>query len=74
VIKQVRDWLNANRGEQAVLPGSAAIAADHAAYLTIAPDIIRALRLDAHDTLPHRDYLHVVEQALPRIARARSSA
>lgn len=73
VIKHVRDWLNANRGDSPVLPGSAAIAADHAAYLTVAPGIIAALRLDPHDALPHRDYLHVVEQALPRLEVARSA-
>lgn len=73
IIKHVRDWLNANRGERPVLPGSAAISVDHEAYLQIAPDIINALRLDPHDTLPHRDYLHVVEQALPALESARSS-
>jgi hypothetical protein len=71
VIKHVRDWLNANRREGApVLPGAAAITADHAAYLKIAPDIIAELRLDPHDDLPHRDYLYVVEQALPLIEAA----
>jgi hypothetical protein len=72
LIKCVRDWLNAHRGDQPILPGAVAIAEDHAAYLSIAPDIIKALRLDAHDQLPHRDYLDVVEQALPLIERARS--
>ena len=71
VIKHVRDWLNANRMDSPVLPGSTAIAADYGTYLGIAPSIIRALRLDPHETLPHRDYLHVVEQALPQIERAR---
>ena len=74
VIKHVRDWLNAHRGEQRILPGAAAITEDHAAYLKIAPDIIRALRLDPHDELPHRDYLEVVEQALPLIEKARSTS
>lgn len=72
VIKHVRDWLNTNRGDQPILPGAGAIADDHAAYLKIAPDIIAALRLDPHDALPHRDYLHVVEQALPQIEKARA--
>lgn len=71
IIKHVRDWLNANRGDRPVLPGAAAISADHDAYLKIAPDIIRSLRLDPHETPPHRDYLHVVEQALPGLALAR---
>lgn len=71
MIKRVRDWLNANRGDRPILPGATAIAEDHATYLTLAPDIIAALRLDPHDTLPHPDYLHVVEQALPIIERAR---
>jgi hypothetical protein len=73
VIKHVRDWLNANRpAGSAILPGAAAITEDHAAYLRIAPAIIRELRLDRD--LPHTDYLHVVETALPLIeaARARS--
>lgn len=70
-IKHVRDWLNANRKDGPVLPGSAAIASDYGTYLGIAPSIITALRLDPHETLPHRDYLHVVEQALPQIERAR---
>lgn len=71
MIKHVRDWLNANRGERPILPGAAAICADHAAYLRIAPDIIADLRLDAYERLPHIDYLYVVEQALPLIERAR---
>lgn len=72
IIKQVRDWLNANRAAgSAVLPGAKSIAADHAAYLKIVPDIIADLRLDPHDDLPHGDYLYVVELALPRIAAAR---
>lgn len=72
VIKLVRDWLNSNRGTDPILLGSDAIVADHAAYLSIAPDIIASLRLDSHDKLPHGDYLHVVEQALPLIEKARS--
>ena len=72
VIKHVRDWLNANRKTDApVLPGAAAIAADHGAYLKIVPDIIAVLRLDPHDDLPHSNYLHVVELALPLIEAAR---
>ncbi len=72
VIKHVRDWLNANReADRPVLPGAAAIAADHGAYLTIVPDIISGLRLDPHDDLPHADYLHVVKLALPLIEAAR---
>lgn len=73
VIKRVRDWLNANRAaDTPVLPGAAAIAADHDAYLKIVPDIIAGLRLDAHDDLPHGDYLHVVKLALPLIEAARA--
>lgn len=72
VIKRVRDWLNANRPSGSpVLPGAAAIAADHEAYLKIVPDIIASLRLDPHDGLPHGDYLHVVKLALPLIEAAR---
>lgn len=70
-IKHVRDRLNVNRRDTPVLPGSAAIASDYKTYLGIAPSIVAALRLDPHDTLPHRDYLHVVEQALPLIERVR---
>jgi hypothetical protein len=73
-IKRVRDWLNINRGDQPILPGAAAIEADYRAYLAIAQDIIEALRLDHHEALPHRDYLHVVEQALPQLERARSGS
>ncbi len=73
VIKHVRDWLNTNRPKgQQPLPGAAAINADYRAYLKIAPDIIANLRLDDHDQLPHTDYLHVVELALPLIEDARS--
>ena len=75
VIRHVRDWLNANWRESAD-PGPAgatAIHHDYEAYLKIAPDIVAALRLDIHDDLPHRDYLKVVEIALPRIAAARSA-
>lgn len=72
VIGHVRNWLNANRGDQPILPGATAIAEDYSAYLKIAPDIVRGLRLDPHDELPHRDYLEVVEQVLPLIEKARS--
>jgi len=72
IIKRIRDWLNANRlPDSPLLPGAAAIAADHDAYLRIAPDIIAGLRLDPHDGLPHGDYLHVVKLALPLIEAAR---
>jgi hypothetical protein len=74
VIKHVRDWLSANRGTgQPILPGAAAITADYEAYLKIAPDIIAELRLDPHDDMPHGDYLHVVEYALPLIEAARNA-
>lgn len=74
VIKHVRDWLSANRETgHPILPGAAAITADHEAYLKIAPDIIGELRLDPHDDMPHGDYLHVVEYALPLIEAARGS-
>ncbi len=71
IRRHVRNWLNANRGSGAVLPGAAAIAADYENYLTIAPDTIRDLRLDPHEELTHGDYLHVVERAFPIIARNR---
>jgi len=74
VIRHVRDWLNANRNPEApLLPGAAAINDDHDAYLKIAPDIVAELRLDPHDELPHGDYLHVVETALPMIEAARAA-
>ncbi len=75
IIRLVRDWLNAYR-EAGVppLPGAVAINDDHDAYLAIAPDIVANLRLDPHDDLPHGDYLHVVEVALPRIEAARTGA
>jgi hypothetical protein len=73
VIKAVRDWLAANQLDGAgLVPGAAAIAADHEAYLKVAPDIAAALRLDPHDDMPHVDYLHVVEYALPLIEAARA--
>jgi len=73
VIKQVRDWLSTNHDKRVtVLPGSSAISADYDAYLKIAPDVIAGLRLDAHDDMPHSDYLHVVEIALPLIEAARA--
>lgn len=75
IIRLVRDWLNANREAGALpLPGAAAINDDHDAYLGIAHDIVANLRLDPHDDLPHSDYLHVVEVALPRIEAARADA
>jgi hypothetical protein len=74
VIRHVRDWLNANRKPGvSILPGAAAIYEDHEAYLKIAPDIVRGLRLDPHDDLPHGDYLHVVQIALPQIEAARAA-
>ncbi|HEY4942248.1 MAG TPA: hypothetical protein VII56_12545 [Rhizomicrobium sp.] len=72
VMAHVRNWLNANRRSGPVLPGAAAIALDHVAYLKIAPDIIKAFRLDPHGRLTHGDYLNVVEEALPMIERARA--
>jgi hypothetical protein len=75
VIRHVRDWLNANRERGApVLPGAAAIGEDYNAYLRLATDIITGLRLDPHDELPHADYLHVVETALPMIDAARGGS
>jgi hypothetical protein len=73
VIRRVRDWLNAhwNRSWGKGPAGAGAICEDHDAYLKIAPDIIKGLRLDPHDDLPHRDYLKIVEIALPMIAAAR---
>lgn len=68
VIKSVRDWVQANLKDQR-LPGSKAIVGDYAVYNTIAPDLIAALRLDSDDEMPHGDFLHVVEQALPLIEK-----
>ena len=73
VIRYVRDWLNANRqAGSPILPGATAIASDYKAFLRIAPDILKGLRLDTLDELPHGDYLHVVEIALPQIEAART--
>ena len=75
IIRLVRDWLNTNReAGTPPLPGAAAINDDYDAYLGIAHDIVANLRLDPHDDLPHSDYLHVIEVALPRIEAARTSA
>ncbi len=72
VIRHVRDWLSANREPGTpLLPGAAAVNLDYDAYLKIASDIVAELRLDPHDELPHVDYLHVVEAALPMIESAR---
>ncbi|MEA2744860.1 MAG: hypothetical protein QOF90_3191 [Acetobacteraceae bacterium] len=74
IARRVRDWLNANRMPGSViLPGAAAIDGDHQAYLRIAPDIVKSLRLNPHDDLPHGDYLDVVKIALPRIEAARAA-
>jgi hypothetical protein len=73
VIRLVRDWLNANRDDgEPPMPGGAAINADHEVYLAMAPAIAAKLRLDPHDDLPHGDYLHVVDEALPMIEAARA--
>jgi hypothetical protein len=69
VIGRVRNWLNANRSGETVLPGGAAMVSDYNIYLEIAADTIEDLRLDPHETLAHGDYLHVVEKTLPKIAR-----
>jgi hypothetical protein len=72
VIRHVRDWLNVNRRDgMAILPGASAIYGDYQAYFSIVPDIIEDLRLDPHDHLPHGDFLHLVEYALPLIAAMR---
>jgi hypothetical protein len=73
LIKAVRDWLNAGRGGGDPLPGSTAIAKDYAAFQLLVPDIIAELRLDSFDALPHVDYMHLVETALPLIESARGS-
>lgn len=72
IITVVRNWLNAGQPEP--LPGGAAIAADHRAFLTLVPDIIASLRFDDFDALPHPDFMHVVEEALPMIEAARSGS
>ncbi|WP_293903976.1 hypothetical protein [Phenylobacterium sp.] len=38
----------------------------------LVPDIIARLRLDDFDALPHTDYMHLVELALPQIEAARA--
>jgi hypothetical protein len=74
IIRHIRNWLNANRKpKSAILPGAVSIQQDYAEYRKIAPAIVGELRLDPHDELPHGDYLHVVETALPLIAAARSN-
>jgi hypothetical protein len=74
IIRHVRDWLNTNRDQGAgPLPGAAAMNDDHDAYIGLAPKIVAKLRLDPHDELPHRDYLHVVETALPMIEAERAA-
>ena len=74
LIKSVRDWLNGGRDKEAPLPGSSAIFEDYAAFQLLVPDIIAELRLDTFDALPHSDYMHLVETALPQIERARDTA
>lgn len=72
LIKAVRDWLNAGRDGGDPLPGSGAIVDDYAAFQALVPDIIARLRLDDFDALPHTDYMHLVELALPQIEAARA--
>jgi hypothetical protein len=73
VIRHIRDWLNANRKSGTpILPGAVSIQEDYEEYRKIARVIIRELRLDPHDDLPHGDYLNVVEMALPLVAAARA--
>ena len=72
LIKAVRDWLNAGRDGGDPLPGSGAIVDDYAAFTALVPDIIARLRLDDFDALPHTDYMHLVELALPQIEAARA--
>lgn len=73
LIKAVRDWLNAGRDGGDPLPGSVAITEDYAAFQTLVPEIIAQLRLDNLDALPHSDFMHLVELALPQIEAARSA-
>ena len=73
LIKSVRDWLNGGRDKEAPLPGSSAIFEDYAAFQLLVPDIIAELRLDTFDALPHSDYMHLVETALPQIEQARET-
>jgi len=67
VIKEVRDWLNVARAREWPLPGARALNGDYEIFLTLAPDITNALKLDGLEELPHADFLYVVEQALVRI-------
>lgn len=72
VITLVRNWLN--QGRPTPLPGGAAIASDYRAFLALVPDIVRSLRLDEFDDLPHPDFMYVVEYALVQIEAARTGA
>ncbi len=74
LIKAVRDWLSTGRDGGDPLPGSAAIIADYAAFQALVPDIIARLRLDDFDAIPHSDYMHLVELALPQIEAVRDLA
>ena len=73
VIRAVRDWLSAGRPGAVPLPGAAAIWGDYEAFQLLVPDIIAQLRLDDFDDLPHADFMHLVETALPLIEQARSA-
>ena len=73
LIKLVRDWLNGGRDEAVPLPGALAIADDYRAFQLLVPDIIAELRLDTFNALPHADYMHLVETALPQIEQARNT-
>jgi hypothetical protein len=73
LIKAVRNWLNAGHEDGSPLPGAAAIAEDYASFQFLAPDIIRELRLDAFDSLPHSDYMYLIRRALPLIEEARNA-
>jgi hypothetical protein len=70
LMKAVRDWLNVGRDGALPLPGSAAIAADYDAFQLLVPEISRQLRLDDFSAIPHADYMHLVETALPLIEKA----
>lgn len=65
LIKLVRDWLNAGRDEAMPLPGASAIAADYKSFQPLVLGIIAELRLGTFYPLPHVDYMHLVETALP---------
>lgn len=75
MIRHVRNFLNDNwRVSWGWRPaGADAIYADYRAFAKLVPDLIRDLRLDPLEKLPHVDFRESIEIALPRIEAARKS-